>query len=93
MSNLPNDSLLSLVDLILTLPSSNSECERGFSLLKRTKNGWKKRLTNKRLSDLMFVNIYTDDIDKYDPTKAVDLWVEDEGVGQKKSRRPDYKRK
>ena len=41
----------------------------------------------------MFVNIHTDDIDEYNPTKAVDLWAENKGVGQKKSRRPDYKRK
>ena len=41
----------------------------------------------------MYVNIHTDDIEEYNPTKAVDLWAENKGVGQKKSRRPDYKRK
>ena len=34
-------SLLSLIDLILTLPASTAECERGFSAMKRVKLDWR----------------------------------------------------
>ena len=48
-------NLLSLMDLVLTLPVSTAECERGFSWLKRTKIDWRSSLHTKSLNKLMCV--------------------------------------
>ena len=48
-------SLLSLVDLILTLPASTAECERGFSAMKRVKTDWRCRLATPTLSNMLMV--------------------------------------
>ena len=46
-------NILSLMDLILSLPVSTAECERGFSWLKRTKTDWRANLGATSLNDLM----------------------------------------
>ena len=48
---LPN--LLNFIDMILTIPASTAECERGFSAMKRIKSDWRTSLCTSTLSDLM----------------------------------------
>ena len=44
--------ILSLVDLILSLPASTEDCERGFSQMKLVKSDWRSRLSTTTLCDL-----------------------------------------
>jgi len=68
-------NVLSLVDLVLTLPASTSECERGFSSMKQIKSDWRSSLKSSTLSDLMTVKLHSAAIEQYDPTAAVEMWA------------------
>ena len=65
---LPN--VLGLVDLILTIPASTAECERGFSAMKRVKSDWRASLNTSNLSDLMLEG---PSIDDFEPPRACQL--------------------
>lgn len=41
--------ILILVDLILTVPASTADCERGFNQMKLVKSDWRSRLTSRSL--------------------------------------------
>ena len=79
-------NLLCLIDLILTIPASTADCERGFSAIKRIKSDWRASLATPTLSDLMCGLIESSSIEEYDPSKACGLWAE-ESV-----RKPSYSR-
>ena len=66
-------SLLSLMDLVLTLPVSTAECERGFSWLKQTKTDWRSSLHIKSLNKLMCVALESPSIAEFDPTHPIKL--------------------
>lgn len=78
--------LLALVDLVLSLPTSTAECERGFNSMKQVKTDWRSNLRSDTLSDLLMVQLSSPEIREYDPTKAVMLWHQD----SVRSRRPDF---
>ncbi|KAG1653506.1 E3 ubiquitin-protein ligase HUWE1 [Nymphon striatum] len=67
-------NILSLVDLILSLPVLSAECERVFSNMKLVKSDWRSVLKSKNLSDQLMVILATNDIDQYDPLPAIRLW-------------------
>ena len=73
---------LSLIDLILTVPASTSDCEKGFSAMKKIKGDWRASLRTETLSDLMCVLLDKNCISTYDPQNALHLWAAD------KDRRP-----
>lgn len=79
-------NVLALVDLILSLPASSAEAERGFSQMGLVKSDWRSRLLDTSLSDLLVVKLRTPDILDFDPTEAVALWLSD-GM---RSRRPNF---
>ena len=66
-------NLLSLMDLVLTLPVSTAECERGFSWLKQTKTDWRSSLHIKSLNKLMCVALESPRIAEFDPTHPIKL--------------------
>ena len=68
-------NILSLMDLILSLPVSTAECERGFSWLKRTKTDWRANLGATSLNDLMCCALESATVESFDPLPAVDLWT------------------
>ena len=68
-------SQLSLIDLILSLPASTTECERGFSALKATKSDWRSRLKADTLSDLLTVQLHSPDVEDFNPKAALELWA------------------
>lgn len=57
--------ILRLIDLILTLPASSAENERGFSQMKLTKTNLRTKLKTSTLSNLMTVNLLTPDVDTF----------------------------
>ena len=83
-----SSGVLVLVDLILSIPSTSDsvEAEPGFSQMKVIKNDWRSRLHDSSLSDLMMAAMETPDIQNFDPTPAIHLWM---NLGSR-SRRPEH---
>ncbi len=77
---------LSLVDLILTVPASTADCERGFNQMKLVKSDWRSRLTSRSLCDLLTVQLSSPSIENYDPTPAIQLWHQ----ASIRPRRPEF---
>ncbi|XP_019351596.1 sperm flagellar protein 2 isoform X1 [Alligator mississippiensis] len=67
-------NILTLIDLILTLPASSAEAERGFSQMKRTTMQQHSKLMSDSVTDLMVIQMNSPDIRKFDPEKAIHLW-------------------
>ena len=47
--------ILSLINLILTLPAHSADCERGFSQSNINKNDWRSKLKNAHVSDSLCI--------------------------------------
>ncbi|XP_061167632.1 uncharacterized protein LOC133176530 [Saccostrea echinata] len=69
---IPN--ILDLFDLVLSLPASSSECERGFSVMKMTKTDYRNRLSSHTLSQLMVIKLHSPEIESFDPGPAIHAW-------------------
>lgn len=69
-------NILALVDLVLTLPASSADAERGFNRLKITKSDWRSRLHDKHLSDLMMIMLESAEVKSFDPLPAIHYWNE-----------------
>lgn len=67
-------NILMLVDLILTLPASSAETERGFSQMKLSMMHLHSKLRSESVTDLMIIQMNSPDIKKFDPQKAIHLW-------------------
>jgi hypothetical protein len=52
-------NILALVDLLLTLPASSADAERGFSEMKMTKTDWRCSLRSFVLNDLLTIHFNT----------------------------------
>lgn len=83
--------ILAAIDLVLSLPSSTVECERGFSQLNMIKTDWRNRLNNSTVNDVMRVLLLSPSIDLFEPTAAVNLWFED-GLRKKRPQFNDFTR-
>ncbi len=91
--------ILQLFDLILAIPSSSADCERGFSVMKLVKTDWRARLKAETLCDLLTVqlnspdimhfDLNSPDIMHFDPSNAIEVWHADSLC----SRRPEFTRK
>lgn len=69
-----HSNILGLIDLILTLPASSTDAERGFSELKLTKTDWRARLRNTVLYDLLLIQFLTPTVEEFDPVPAIHHW-------------------
>ena len=67
-------NLLCLVDLILTIPASSADAERGFNRLKMAKRDWRSKLSDTNLSDQMTIMLEGPSIVMFDPAPAINLW-------------------
>ena len=74
MYNPEHDNVLALIDLMLTLPASSAEVERGFSQMKLLKSDVRSRLTQERLNDLMTIKMLSPGIKDFTPTEAINAW-------------------
>jgi hypothetical protein len=82
-----HENILNLIDILLTIPASSSEVERGFSQLKLIKTDMRSSLSESGLNDSMTIKLHSMPIGKYDPTEAIQLW-NSSGV---RARRPQLK--
>lgn len=66
--------ILDLVDLVLCMPASTADCERGFNAMKMVKSDWRSSLNCETLSDLLMVHLSSPSIKEFDPSPAVEVW-------------------
>ncbi len=78
--------ILDVIDIILCLPASSAECERGFSLMKLLKTDQWNKMSTHSVSHVMRIKLESASIEDFDPTPAIHLWNSD-GV---RRRRPYY---
>ncbi|XP_069897030.1 zinc finger protein 862-like [Dipodomys merriami] len=67
-------NILMLVDLVLALPASSAEAERGFNQMKRTKSHMHAKIRAESLTDSLIIQLNSPDINHFDPRKAIHLW-------------------
>ena len=72
MDEFPN--ILYLGDLILTIPASSADVERGFSQLKLTKLKIRSSLLSAKVTDLMTIQLHSPAVKDFVPQEAIDLW-------------------
>ena len=77
-------NMLSLVDLILSIPASSAEVERGFSQLKLIKSANRSKMSQKSLNDNLAIKLSLGSDEEFDPDPAIEHWL---GCG-KRPRRP-----
>ena len=68
------ENILAVIDLLLCLPSSSTECERGFSLMKNIKTNVRNSLKENSLCDFMVIQLESPAIESFDPTQAIHHW-------------------
>lgn len=81
-------NILELVQLMLVLPISAAQCERGFSAQNRIKSSKRSSLAVSTTEDLMRITLEGPSLEDYDPSPAVDRWMN----SAKRARRLDYKK-
>ncbi|XP_070332677.1 sperm flagellar protein 2 isoform X5 [Odocoileus virginianus] len=67
-------NILTLIDLVLSLPASSAEAGRGFSQMKRTRAQMHARVEADSMTDLLIIQLNSPDINNFDPRKAIHLW-------------------
>uniref|UniRef100_A0A6J0TWD9 HAT C-terminal dimerisation domain-containing protein n=1 Tax=Pogona vitticeps TaxID=103695 RepID=A0A6J0TWD9_9SAUR len=67
-------NILTLVDLILTLPAGSDEAARGFCQMKATMMQRQSKLMLENMTDLIVIQMNSPDISRFDPEKAIQLW-------------------
>ena len=66
---------LKVIDLILALPPSATENERGFSQMKLLKTGKRQNLGQKRMNNCLHVRLNGVDIEDFNPDAAIKHWL------------------
>lgn len=79
-------NILELVQIMLVLPISAAQCERGFSAQNHIKNSTRSCLGVSTTEDLMRISLEGPSLEQFDPSPAVDRWL-----SSKQARRPAYK--
>ena len=67
-------NILSLIDLLLTIPVATAECERGFSRMKIIKNDYRTCLRSTVLTNIMRIQLDSPSLSAFDPPEAIHLW-------------------
>ena len=69
-------NFLRLVDLLLIIPATSAEAERGLSSMELIKNKLRSRLQEKKLSNILRIVLLSTSEDEFDPAPAVDFWLQ-----------------
>lgn len=81
--HLPN--VRGLLDLLLAIPATSADAERGFSRLNLLKTNLRTALLDDRVTDQLLVMLHAQDIATFNPEPCISLWLS----GGTRSRRPD----
>ena len=66
--------VLSLFDLILTIPATNAACERGFTHTKLVKTNQRNLLKESSLYDCLMIRLEGEYIPEFNPEAAIQNW-------------------
>lgn len=80
-------NILHLVRIMLVLPVSSAQCERGFSTQKRIKSDIRSALNPNTVEDLIRISVEGPPLETFDASVSVKRWMEE---GQR-ARRPNFK--
>jgi len=87
-------NILTLVELLFSLPSSNGMVERLFSQMKIAKTKKRSLLSNEALDDLLTISSAQVPLKEFSPEEAIDIWWNDRiRRPNQKSRKPYRKHK
>lgn len=86
-------AILTVVELLFTLPISNAKLERMFSNLKTIKTVKRVNLRAQRLDSFLRISEDGPDVDKFDATTALQLWANEKVRRPCQSQRKDYKQR
>lgn len=67
-------NIFAVMDLIMSIPGSSSECERGFRQMKSVKTTFRSSLSEESLSHQMTIKLHSASIEEFDPMPAIQLW-------------------
>ena len=70
-------NILSLVELLFSLPASNGKVERVFSQMKEIKRNKRSLLSNETLDDLLLISTAEISMTQFDADPAIKLWWND----------------
>ena len=70
-------NILSLVELLFSLPASNGKVERVFSQMKEIKGNKRSSLSNETLDDLLLISTAKISMKQFDADPAIKLWWND----------------
>ena len=85
-------NILTLVQLLLSLPASNGKLERIFSSMKVIKGDRRCSLNNDTLDDLLVLNSDKVPLTQFNPDKSIDLWWAAKTRRPNQSSRKEYTR-
>ena len=74
LEEFPN--ILQLMDLVLTLPATNTACERGFSHMKLIKTDRRSTISEEMISDNILIKLQSESIEHFDPMPAIIQWLD-----------------
>lgn len=74
-SDMGIQDILTVMDLLRTLPATSVVNEASFNQMKMTKTNRRQRLSNKHLDDCMVIQLESTDILNFDPTEAINKWM------------------
>ena len=63
-------NVLGLLDLLITLPATSVECERGFSSLRLIKSDWRNRLSSESLNAVMRIYLDSPAEENFNPSHS-----------------------
>ncbi|XP_062615059.1 uncharacterized protein LOC134276793 [Saccostrea cucullata] len=68
-------NILSLADLVLSLPPTSVFNERSFSHMKLIKSDKRSRMSSQTLSEIMTIKTESPNIQEFNPADAISLWM------------------
>ncbi|XP_048852728.1 zinc finger protein 862-like isoform X2 [Brienomyrus brachyistius] len=80
-------NILHLVKIMLVLPVSSAQCERGFSIQKRIKSDIRSSLHPNSVEDLIRISVEGPPLEAFDASASVKRWMSE---GQR-AKRPNFK--
>ena len=83
-------NILTLAQLLFSLPISNGKLERVFSTLKTIKCDKRSCLGNEALDDLLMLNTDAIPLSQFNPDRSIDLWWKHTTRRPTQSQRKDY---
>ena len=67
--------LMTIIDLLQTLPPTSVQCETTFSQMKLIKTSRRTRMRESTLNDLLTIKLSSTSVDTFDPEESINTWL------------------